>query len=90
MLVLSISRLKHNNTIYKLDAHIIPFMSVLENYPSRMKRKIASSEHFYCCTVISFLTQLSNLSTDTFQDIITENIDFKKLSPTKKLINTYF
>jgi hypothetical protein len=77
MLVRSISRLKRNTT-YKLDAHIIPFMPVLENYPSRMKRKIASSEHFYCCMNISVLTQISNPSTDTFEVIITENIDFKK------------
>jgi hypothetical protein len=77
MLVRSISRLKHNTT-YKLDAHIIPFMSLLENYPSRMKRKISSSEHFYCCMVISYPTQISNPLTDTFQVIITENIDFKK------------
>jgi hypothetical protein len=88
MLVRSISRLKYNTT-YKLDAHIIPFMSVLENYPSRMKTKIASSEHFYCCMVISFLTQVSNPSTDTFQVIITENIALKKTSPTSQPINTY-
>jgi hypothetical protein len=45
MPVRSRSRIK-SNTTYKLHAHIIPFMPVLENYPSRMKRKIASSEHF--------------------------------------------
>jgi hypothetical protein len=88
MLVRSISRLKYNAT-YKLYARIIPFTSVLENYPSRMKRKIASSEHLYCCMVISFLTQLSNPSTDTFQVIITENIDLQKISPTSQPINTY-
>jgi hypothetical protein len=77
MLVHSVSRLKRNTT-YKLYAHVIPLMSLLENYPSSMKRKIASSEHFYCCMVIRFLTQLSNPSTDTFQVIITENIDLKK------------